>query len=109
MTTYGDWFLDQNTDFARGLTEDDRETVDAFAEHHAGGLIVLWRPMEVDGLSVKAHDDWSDQDSIVVHVYDSPDPDRDWVRLFANGHDALAAFLSVTVADLLNDEWETQA
>lgn len=103
--TGGD-FLAQNDLFREGLTEDDYEMVHAFADHHAGGLIVLWRPFDVDGLSVKAHDSWGGDDDIVVHVYDSEDPDRQWMRFFDNGHDALNAFLSVTEADLTSDEWE---
>lgn len=88
-------FLDQNTVFARDLTEDDRATVGLYAQHHAGGLFVLWRELE-GTLNVKAHDDWGGDTEAVVHVYDSEDPDVSMVSFFTSGHEALAEFLAAT-------------
>lgn len=93
--TAAERFLEQNEDASTGLTEGDLAAVVAHAEHHAGGLFVLWRPLE-DGLSVKMHDDWGGDEGVVVNTYDSEDPDMDAVEFFDNGHDALARFLEVT-------------
>lgn len=94
--TDGERFLSQNDVFAADLTDDDRETVEEYAEHHAGGLYVLWRDLG-DGLSVKAHDDWGEGETAIVHVYDSENPDRDDVVFFTSGHQALEVFLAMNL------------
>lgn len=90
-------FLEQNDGFAKGLTEDDLVTVEEYADHHAGGLIVLWRYIE-DNLAVKTHDSWGGADEegrdIVVHIYSLEDESVDIVNWYATGHEALEAFLS---------------
>lgn len=98
-------FLRQNETFAADLTEEDVATVQLYAEHHAGGLYVLWRDLE-DGLSVKTHDSWGGDTDIVVHIYDAEDPDLQRERYFTSGHEALACFLSATTDDLTDPEWE---
>jgi hypothetical protein len=91
-------FLTQNEDFATTLTPDDMEAVEQHAEHHAGGLYVLWRWLG-DDWSVKAHESWGGPDedgrNMVVHVYNVEDPDHDTVTYFRTGHEAVAAFLTV--------------
>lgn len=95
-------FLAQNDDAAKGLTDAELETVEQYAEHHAGGLFVLWRYVErtVDGpdLSVKMHDSWGGDDEegrgIVVHVYSTDDDSHDVVNYYATGTEAVAAFLA---------------
>jgi len=95
-------FLAQNEDVAAVLDPDDLATIDLFAEHHAGGLFVLWRPIErlVDGpdLSVKMHDSWGGDDgegrNIVVHVYSTEDDSHDVCNFYETGHEAIAAFLA---------------
>lgn len=90
-------FLSQNDAFAEGLTEDDLATVEEYAEHHAGGLFVLWRYVD-DNLSVKAHDSWGGADDegheCIVHVYSTEDDSHDVVNYYATGHEALEAFLA---------------
>lgn len=102
LTPDAERFLAQNDDAARGLTDDELATVEQYAEHHAGGLFVLWRYIErtVDGpdLSVKMHDSWGGDDgegrNIVVHVYSTDDDSVDVVNYYATGSEALAAFLT---------------
>lgn len=103
-TVEGQRFLEQNDAALTGLTAEDVETVDFYAEHHAGGLYVVGGRMP-DGRYVKAHDTWGDPDDgeVVVNAYD-PDSDRDeWgdniadttgdaVEYFDTMHDALARF-----------------
>lgn len=87
-------FLEQNTLAAGDLDEDDLETVRDHAEHHAGGLYVLWRPID-DEWSVKLHDSWGDSEHIVVHTYRpfGDDLEDDVILEFTSGHAALEAFL----------------
>jgi len=95
-------FLDQNPDSVADLNTADLDTLDQYAEHHAGGLFVLWRPIErlVDGpdLSVKMHDSWGGDDgegrNIVVHVYSTEDDSHDVCNFYETGHEAIAAFLA---------------
>lgn len=105
MSGLGESFFAQNEAFARGLTEYEQAVVRDYADHHAGGLIVLFRYLDEPDLCVKAHDSWGDVDSIVVHVYDPEDPDRDWMAFFDSGSEALAAFLNVTFDDL--EGWDS--
>lgn len=96
--TAGDFLL-QNEFFRVGLTKDDYETIHAYADHHSGGLLVLWRPLG-DGYHAKAHDSWGpgtpdEPGNIVVHVYND-EGDDEVVRYFDNGHDAIEAFLTAT-------------
>lgn len=97
-------FLIQNDTAACDLTDEDRETVEAYAEHHAGGLYVLGREVRPapDRVYVKMHDDWGDGEQVVVHTYnpdydgDAPDGDPvERVEFFDSGHAALARFLTV--------------
>lgn len=89
-------FLGQNEEFAESLTPADLEVVDLYAEHHAGGLFVLWRWIS-DDLSVKAHESWGGDDEegngMVVHVYSTEDDSVDIVNYYATGHEAVHAFL----------------
>lgn len=96
-------FLAQNDDAARGLTDAELTTVEMYAEHHAGGLYVLWRYIEdmadkPEGLCVKMHDSWGGDDgegrNIVVHVYSTEDDSHDVVNYYATGVEAIAAFLT---------------
>lgn len=98
-------FLSQNDGYAETLTDDDRATVEQYAEHHSGGLYVLGRALE-SGLYVKSHESWGGPDDVlgrehVVHMYD-PDADDDGTEVvlqyFDTGHEALQAFLSATDA-----------
>lgn len=94
MTTDAELFLRQNERFAADLAPEDVATLELYAEHHAGGLFVLGRPLD-DGRYVKAHDSWGDDESIVVHAYDPDDSDADDVEeYFTSGRKALAAFLA---------------
>lgn len=72
-----DWnaFVEQNTEFMVGLS--DTSEMVQYAGHHSGGLVVLSRPIEIDGqdLYVKAHDSWGGEHEVVVHIYD-PDGDE---------------------------------
>lgn len=96
--TEAERFLAQNDEFASSLTTEDLEVVENYAEHHAGGLFVLWRWLG-DDWCVKAHESWGGDDgegrNMVVHVYNTEDPDHDTVTFYATGHEAVAAFLDV--------------
>ncbi len=97
-------FLDQNPRAAATLTSTDQlEAVDDFAEHHAGGLIVLFRYTE-DGRCMKMHDSWGDEDTVVVHTYDPDNPEdpAETVQSFTSGTDALAAFLTFDEGEVSN-------
>lgn len=102
LTPDAERFLAQNEDVAAVLDDDDLATIDQYAEHHAGGLYVLWRYIErtVDGpdLAVKMHDSWGGDDgegrNIVVHVYSTEDDSHDVCNFYETGHEALAAFLA---------------
>ena len=95
-------FIAQNPDAARDATLDTIDAIEQYAEHHAGGLYVLWRYVErtFDGpdLSVKMHDSWGGPDeqgrNIVVHVYSTEDDSHDVVNYYATGSEALAAFFA---------------
>jgi hypothetical protein len=104
-------FVDQNDATIDGLTTSDEATLRLYVEHHAGGLMVAGRYVEVpasrqiptvDGgpLYVKMHDTWGGVgpagEEVLVHVYD-PDGEAPglgegeiWCR---NGHEGLAHFL----------------
>lgn len=88
-------FLAQNTLVAESITDADTKAVEDFAEHHAGGLYVLGRPVG-DGRYIKLHDSWGDDEMIVVHAYDPNDQDdeSESETYYANGSDAVAAFLT---------------
>jgi len=96
-------FLDQNPDSVADLNTADLDTLDQYAEHHAGGLYVLWRYIEdtegkPEGLAVKMHDSWGGDDgqgrTIVVHVYSTEDDRHNVVNYYSTGTEALAAFLA---------------
>lgn len=91
-------FLTQNDFFAADLTEADREIVDRFAEHHAGGAYVVIRHLGGTRY-VKAHDSWGDpaDGKVVVHVYDADaaDDPAESVTYFDGGHEALTMFMAV--------------
>jgi len=89
-------FLVQNAVAAGTLA--DQEQVDAvmqFAEHHAGGLVVLGRSLD-DGRYVKMHDSWGDDGKVVVHAYDPEDEmiNADVEYYFDTGAEALERFLA---------------
>lgn len=93
-------FFDQNATAAQSLTVDQ---VEAFADHHAGGLVVLWRSLS-DDWSVKMHDSWGgpddDGNDVIVHVYRNSDEDpRDTVTYYATGREAYAAFMAAEAPD----------
>lgn len=119
-----DAFLEQNTDTAEGLTPEQIETLTPYAQHHAGGLFVLFgKTDDADRPMVKLHDDWGDDGeahagltrSICVHEYNAdPAHDSDWtlvvegvtvqraefmgsdrVTIYGNSADAVAHFLRV--------------
>lgn len=86
-------FLEQNPNFAQGLTNSDLMNVALFAEYHSGNLIVLSRYLN-GTMWVKAHDSWGDEDNPVVHMYDASDPDGFYmVAECDNGHEAIRTFL----------------
>jgi hypothetical protein len=109
-------FLAQNTDTAASIaaTTKPRRTelldaVDQYAQHHAGGLFVLFDtldPTDDRRLMVKMHDTWGDgvedgkAGNIVVHVYDADGDGRlvedggtDVVTYYATADEALRAFM----------------
>ncbi|GAB3081145.1 hypothetical protein GCM10027053_52160 [Intrasporangium mesophilum] len=93
-------FLAQNAAFAAGLTAEGLEAIEAFAEHHSGGLYVLGRQVS-DELYVKTHDSWGpgmpdEPGDVVVHLYSLDDEQSlDLVLFFNDGTAALAAFFAV--------------
>lgn len=91
-----DAFLDQNDLLAADLTDEDRETLRHYVEHHSGGLIVAGceHPNNPD-LRVKLHDSWGDMEHVVVHTYHWDDPDVDQVLEFTSGHQAVERFLQI--------------
>lgn len=94
-TTDAERFADQNPRAVADVEDhDDLATVDDYAVHHAGGQYVLWRPLE-DGMHVKMHDSWADEGQVVVHIYsDRDEPERDELREFTSGREALESFLA---------------
>lgn len=93
MNQNGQAFLLQNEMAAATLTLDE---VAPYAEHHSGGLIVL-AGSAADGRSVKMHDSWGDDGSVIVHAYDpaeAEDP-SETVDEFATGSAALDRFLEM--------------
>jgi hypothetical protein len=98
MYDYAQTFLDQNEIAAATLTRDE---VEAFAEHHAGGLHVLGSYFDNGERSgyVKMHDSWGDDENVIVHEYDpdnpDPDDDDDIVHEFSTGRAALDYFLTI--------------
>lgn len=101
-TTDGKNFVAQNTFFVTDLTDADHTTIDSYAEHHAGGLVVLGRHIDPVWY-VKAHDTWGpgtpeEPGDIVVHLYrvedDEDGEDEEQVLYFTSGTAALAAFLN---------------
>ena len=94
MRTLAQRFNAQNDLGGVVLTAEEQDIIRRYADHHAGGLVVLWRSL-TDDLSVKLHDSWGEDGPVVVHVYDADDPDRDYIEEFADGHEAIARFLSI--------------
>lgn len=89
-------FLAQNEIAAATLTLDD---IEGWAEHHAGGLMVLMFNNLPDGRVVKLHDSWGDpEDAVVVHTYDpdKPDDEDETIAYFMTGRVAFDHFLSLT-------------
>lgn len=87
-------FLAQNDEFAEGLTAEDLDVIEMYAEHHCGGLYVLGRDLD-GGRYVKLHDSWGPDECVVVHTYDPaiyPD-ETETVEMFTSLHEAIAAFL----------------
>ena len=92
-------FMDQNTLTTATLTEEDRENLEVWAEHHAGGLYVLLGYLH-DGRIIKMHDSWGDDDKVVIHIYN---PDHDGHQddpgesetYFHTGHVAGQVFLAL--------------
>lgn len=85
-------FVRQNPDT---MTDLDYDQVAEYVEHHAGGLMVMERPL-ADSRMVKMHDTWGDDGPVVVHTYSrvlAEDP-NETVEHFATGADALACFLA---------------
>ncbi len=89
MDTYeGADFVLQNTLAAATIPE---EAMDQWSQHHAGGLVVLIG--EAGGKHyVKLHDSWSDEDTVVVHIYPMDDSDEGVVFHFKRGDHAIAFF-----------------
>lgn len=90
-------FLSQNEIAAATLLAGD---VEGYAEHHAGGLIVLLRHLD-NGWLVKLHDSWGADEEVVVHRYDpnADDPefsDTEEVWAFQTGAEAFRFFKEVT-------------
>lgn len=84
-------FARQNERFVAGLSGEEANELDGYAEHHAGGLYVLLRQLD-EHTFVKAHDSWDD-DTVVVHVYETDGLERSAVRKYATGSGALRNFL----------------
>ena len=87
-------FLAQNERAAATLEEDE---IEGYAEHHAGGLYVLFGYTPApEGRCVKLHDSWGDDEYVVVHIYDpenADDPDE-IVLSFRDGATAFKHFLT---------------
>lgn len=111
MSTYNaDKFLAQNEIAAHTLTP---EQVAPYAQHHAGGLYVLFDYVEgSEGLCVKMHDSWGEHpDKVVVHVYDPEDDGgpNEVVEYHTTGRAAFQRFLEIADAgDLPGDAEPTQ-
>lgn len=89
-----DDFLAQNTKTAAHITEEQAKELRDWehAEHHSGGLLVLGRPFD-DGLYVKMHDGWGNNDDPVLHVYSLDDESFDIV-IFPPPELAIAYYLN---------------
>lgn len=89
-------FLAQNPLAAETLA-DKIETIEPFAEHHAGGMVVLADYSGVKpGLYVKLHDSWGPEDKVIVHEYDPDDLGVDDVWTFDTGSEAFDFFIRRT-------------
>jgi hypothetical protein len=95
MDTMMERFLAQNPDTAATL-KDTLTAVRAapYAEHHAGGMIVLAGTFIGTELYVKCHDSWSEAGVVVVHIYDAEDPDHQIVLEYESGAEAVRTFLA---------------
>jgi hypothetical protein len=94
-----DAFLAQNTKTARHVTEEQKVELREWehAEHHSGGLIVLGRPFD-EGLYVKMHDGWGNNDDPVLHIYSLDDGSLDIV-MFPPPELAIAYYLNYDFRD----------
>jgi hypothetical protein len=83
-------FIQQNPLACEDLTVSEIET---FAEHYAGGLVVLAGYPMRENFYVKLHDSWSDTTDIVVHEYHLEDPDQQTERYFTDSRRAFEYFM----------------
>jgi len=93
-------FREQNDIIMAGLPDDLAERASGYAKHYAGGLMVLWGVTD-DGLNVKCHDSWGDDECAIVHVYDpdAEEEEHENVLYLQSGTVAVRTFLAL-VGDL---------
>lgn len=110
METLIQAFRRQNDALTEHLTLRQLVSLNPYAEHHSGGLLVAGKDVDdgsrifIDGSRIycKMHDTWGDPDDpnegpIVVHIYDTEAdsiPATDVCLYFRNGSDAVGLFLN---------------